>query len=215
MTIFLALCTNIHWECNENAITKRLGDLLVSTNLVQHVSEPNHTNGHIIGLAVTRQDDNIVDVTSLRSMISDHIAMHIHLNMSKPPRPTRTIPLRIIRAIDQNCLADDILESAILRRPAVELDAMVCQYNSTLRTLLEKHASLKSKTFPVRQMIPRFSDDIEDAKQERRKLDRLWRRTTLTIHRQMYQAQKRLLNELMNSEEAKYFNDKIVSSAGN
>ncbi|KAK2148324.1 hypothetical protein LSH36_502g01051 [Paralvinella palmiformis] len=31
----------------------------------------------------------------------------------------------------------------------------------------------------------------------------------------MYQAQKRLLNDLMNPEKAKYFNDKIVSCAGN
>ena len=106
-------------------------------------------------------------------------------------------------------------ESLILRHPAMELDAIVCQYNSTLRTLLNKYASLKSKTFPVREMIPWSSDEIEDAKQQRRKLERFWRRTPLTVHRQMYQAQKRLLNELMNSEEAKYFNDKIVSSAGN
>jgi len=70
-------------------------------------------DGHIIDLAVTCQDDNMVHMTSVHSMISDHTAMHIHLNMSKPPRPTRTISFRKIRAIDQNCLADDIRESAI------------------------------------------------------------------------------------------------------
>jgi hypothetical protein len=64
-------------------------------------------------------------------------------------------------------------------------------------------------------MIPWFSDEIEDATQQRRKLERLWRRTGLTVHRQMYQAQKRLLNHLMNFEKAKNFNDKIVSCAGN
>jgi len=97
----------------------------------------------------------------------------------------------------------------------MELDAMVCQCNSTLRTLLDKHAPLKIKTFPVRQMIPWFSDEIEDAKQQRRKLERLWRRTRLTVHRQMYQAQRRLFNDLMHSEKAKYFNDKIATCAGN
>jgi len=71
---------------------------------------------------------------------------------------------------------------------------MVCQYNSTLMTLLDKHAPLKRKDIPVRQTIPWFSDEIEDVKQQCRKPERLWRRTRLTVHRHMYQAQKRLLN---------------------
>ena len=153
-------------------------------------------------------------MTSVHSTISDHIAIRIHLNMSKLPRPTRIL-FRNIWAIDQNCLADDIRECAILRHPAMELDPMVCQYNSTLRTLLDKQAPLKSKTFPVRKMISWFSDEIENARQQRRKRESLWRRPLLTGHRQMYQAQKRLLNNLMNSEKAKFLNDKIVSCAGN
>ena len=114
-----------------------------------------------------------------------------------------------MRPVDQNYLANNIRESAILRHPPMELDAMVCQYNSTLRTLLDKHASVKSKTFPVRQMITWFSDEVEDVKQQRRKLERVWKRTSLTEHRQMYQTQKRLLNDLINSENAKYFKDNM------
>ncbi|KAK2163487.1 hypothetical protein LSH36_79g11101 [Paralvinella palmiformis] len=178
---------NIHWDCNENATTKMLIDFLDSTNHVQHASEPTHRDCHIIDLAVTRQDDNIVYMTSVHSMISDDMAIHIYLNMSKPPRPTRTISFRKIRAFDQNCQADDIRECTILRYPAMELDSIVCQCNLPLKTLLDKHAPLKSKTFPVRQMIPWFSDEIQDPKQQRRQLERFWRRTRLTVHRQMYQ----------------------------
>ena len=134
---------------------KGLIDLLDSTHLVQHVSEPTHGDGHNTDVAVTRQDDNNVRMTSVQSTISDHTALHIHLNMClKSPRPTRTISFRKIKAIDQTFLDDDIRKSAILRHPAMEPDAMVYQYNSTLRTLLDKHAPLKRKTFPVRQMIP-------------------------------------------------------------
>ena len=42
------------------------------------MSEPTHKDSHIIDLAVTRQDDNIVHMTSVHSMISDHILIHIH-----------------------------------------------------------------------------------------------------------------------------------------
>ena len=62
---------------------------------------------------------------------------------SKPPQLTRTISFRKVRAIDQNCLADDIRESAILGHRAMELDTMVCQYNSIRRTLLTKCPSQK------------------------------------------------------------------------
>ena len=139
----------------------------------------------------------------------------IHLDISKPPWPTRTISFRKIRAIDQNCLAENIRETAILRHSAIELDAMVYQYNSPLRPILDKHSQLESNTFRVRQMIPWFPDQIEDAKQQLEKLERLWTRTRLTVHRQMYQAKKRLFGDLMNSDKVKYFNDKIVSCAGN
>jgi hypothetical protein len=70
----------IHWDCNENATTKRVLDILDSTNLVHHVSEPTHRDGHIIDLAVTRQSDNSVHMTYVHTMISDHIAIHIYLN---------------------------------------------------------------------------------------------------------------------------------------
>ena len=78
--------------------------------------------------------------------ISHNMVIKIHLNMSKPPRPTTTISFRKIRAIDQNCLTDDIWESEILRHLTMEIETMVCPYKSTLMTLPDKHARLKSKT---------------------------------------------------------------------
>ncbi|KAK2154178.1 hypothetical protein LSH36_275g08025 [Paralvinella palmiformis] len=69
--LFIVGDYNIQWDCNENTTTKRLIDILASTNLTQHVWELTHRDGHITGLAVTRQDDNIVHMTSVHSMISD------------------------------------------------------------------------------------------------------------------------------------------------
>ena len=60
---------NIHWDCNENAITKRFIDLLDSTNLVQRMSEPTHGDAHISDLAVTRRDENSIHMASVYSMI--------------------------------------------------------------------------------------------------------------------------------------------------
>ena len=94
----------------------------------------------------------------------DHMAIHIPLNVSKPARLTRTIFLRNIRAIYPNCLADDNREIAILRHPATELDPMVCQYNSTLSTLPDKHAPPKSKTFPVRMRLRRQNNSVGNLK---------------------------------------------------
>jgi len=68
----LLIVGDYNWDCNEKVITKRLIDLLDSTNLVQHVSEPTHRDSHIIDLAGTHQNYNIIHMTSTHSMISDH-----------------------------------------------------------------------------------------------------------------------------------------------
>ena len=90
-------------------------------------------------------------------------------------------------------------KSALLTHPEMEFDTVVCKYSWTLRTLLDKHAALKVKTFPVWKMIPWFSCKTEDVKKQHRKLESLWRGTHLPVHRNMYQAQKRLINDLINT----------------
>jgi hypothetical protein len=46
-------------------------------------------------------------------------------------------------------------------------------YDITLRSILDKHAPLKSKVMTVRTMVPWFNDSLKKLKAKRRKLERI------------------------------------------
>ena len=75
------------------------------------------------------------------------------------------------------CLYDDSTESA---------EEKVHTYNTALKSLADKHAPQITKLVSKRPKCPWFNDDLLSLKLEKRKLERLWRRTELVVHHQMY-----------------------------
>ena len=74
---------NIHWDCQRNADTKQLADVLRSANLRQHVKERTHRHGHILDIAISRDDDNLIKCVSVYSMLSDHFLININVSLRK------------------------------------------------------------------------------------------------------------------------------------
>ena len=52
-------------------------------------------------------------------------------------------------------------------------------YYITLRSILDKHAPLKSKVMTVRPMVPWFNDSLKKQKAKRRKLERIMLKSKL------------------------------------
>ena len=52
---------------------------------------------------------------------------------------------------------------------------MVSCYNSTLSSILDKYAPLKTKSVANRKRVPWFNDKIKDAVKARRRAKRKWR----------------------------------------
>ena len=63
-------------------------------------------------------------------------------------------------------------------------------YDTQLTTVLNKHAPPKEKSIVIRPQQPWFPDDHHRAKSEKRKAERLWRRTGLTVHREIFKEEK-------------------------
>ena len=53
-------------------------------------------------------------------------------------------------------------------------------------------------------------DELHQAKNERRKAERLWRRTGLTVYKEIYRAEKLKYNTLLLDSKAYYFNERIA-----
>jgi len=70
-------------------------------------------------------------------------------------------------------------------------------YDSGIRRLIDKHAPLQVKTITLRSNTPWYTEDIREAKHKRRKAERLWRRTKLTVHHQMFKEECRNIIALL------------------
>lgn len=67
--------------------------------------------------------------------------------------------------------------------PPFTPDQLACHYNDSLRTLLDTLAPLKTQTVSFPHSAPWFSPHLHLLKAKGRQLERLFRKTGLTIHR--------------------------------
>ena len=73
---------NIHVDNSNDTTARQFVDLLDSFNLVQHVSEKTHANGHTIDLVISNAMDHFVnDVKITDPVISDNLAFHSTLHL--------------------------------------------------------------------------------------------------------------------------------------
>ena len=156
---------NIHVDIHDHNDSVKFMDLLVSMGLVQHVNTPTHQRGHILDLIITREVDSLVHKPPISDcFLSDHCTVLCNLSLLKPSLTVREISYRKLKAIRLEAFKDDLELSDPCRNTPQNLDDLVACYNSTLTSILDKHAPLITKTVTVRAQVPWFNDDIKNAK---------------------------------------------------
>ena len=60
-----------------------------------------------------------------------------------------------------------------ITNPSENLDFLVTQYNSDLRSLIDKHTPLVNKNVVLRPFAPWIGDDIRQSKREMRHAERI------------------------------------------
>ena len=74
---------------------------LESFDLIQHVSQPMHSRGHLLDLIMTRSTDHLVEEMEVKDMhISDHFWFHCNLLGQKPKTFRKEITFRKMKALD-------------------------------------------------------------------------------------------------------------------
>ena len=84
------------------------------------------------------------------------------------------------------------------------VDKMVDAFNSTLSTILNKHALLK-KIRVKTQPHPWYNEDIKDARLHRRVCERVWRHTGVVSARIAYQETRNRVNKLIKKTKIQYY----------
>ncbi|XP_053405136.1 uncharacterized protein LOC128558892 [Mercenaria mercenaria] len=194
----------------------------------QHVLEPTHVAGHILGVVITRDTDDIISnvevvdpglTDSNGKLTRDHFAVSFNARVSKPAPIRKTVTFRKMGSIDVKAFKNDLNSFTFLGQDdaVTDLDEIVNSFNSNLTLLVDKHAPVKTKTIVLRPTCPWFNEELHDAKHIKRKLERNWRRTKLTIDHQIYREQCGVVNETVlpsgstSKELAQAFSDFFIN----
>ncbi|KAJ8046228.1 hypothetical protein HOLleu_04841 [Holothuria leucospilota] len=193
--------------------------------MYKNVVGPTHRAGHTLDVVITRESSNFLQgspsiVNSclgdpLGNLTCDHYAVCFNVNIGRPGRIRKQITFRKFRSINVPHFIKDIWRCDELQKVDTPLDELVEAYNRCLATLINRHAPEKTKYITLRPNAPWYTDRLREAKQKRRRAERLWRSTKLSIHWQLFRKQCRQVNKLLFTEKKTYYFNKIVECGNN
>ena len=209
---------NFHLDSPSDRAAARFREVLYIFDLKQHVKDSTHKNEHILDLVITRAGDEPVrNVRVSDPVISDHCAVRWEaLCLKKPGFERRSVCSRKLRSIDKDQFVQDIKDSSLMNHQDFrDVSALSGCYDNTLRSLLDQYAPIKKHTITVRPAAPWYSDNIKQEKAKRRKLERRWRSTKLTIDRELYTEQCKRVNQLIHASKMKFYTNIIEENTNN
>jgi len=139
---------NIHFDHPGNSQVKQFLAALDSTNLIKHVFFPTHRDHHILDLVITPTSSSLNPVIDHSPVSpSDHLPIFSSLSiLPSILSPLTQISFRCFKSIGVSKFTRDILHSRLITHPPTNLSDLVDAYNSTLTSLSDIHAPLKTKT---------------------------------------------------------------------
>lgn len=147
---------NFHLDNENDQSAARFQDLLGAFDLIQHVQDSTHKNGHTLDLMITRAGEEPVrNVRVSDPAISDHCAVHretwclIKLSFER-----RTITYQKLRSLDSGLFIQDIMNSKLMNHNFTDVSVFTDCYTNTLWSLLDKYASAKSRVVTMRPAAP-------------------------------------------------------------
>lgn len=203
---------NFHVDDENNHDANKFKALVYSLDMTQYVTQVTHKHGHTLDLVLTRSSDsdlvNDLDVDA-PDVISDHAAVYFHMPFRKPAPVRKVVTVRNLRDIDAVAFQNDIQQSDLIVNPSDDITELVQQYNNTLANILDAHAPPQTKTITIKHHSPWFTDEIREARRQRRKAERRWRSTKLIVHREIYKEECVKVNKLCEEASRNYYCLKI------
>ena len=174
---------NIHVNKSDSRSTQFL-DILHSHNLDQLVSSPTHKHGNTLDLVITTSDSPLSATVSVYpTRPTDHFPVLSRLEVpSRTPPPIINRTFRRIHSIDVDMFMSDLLSEPLITQPPSSLSDLIGLYNSTLSSLLDKHAPLITKPISSRPSNPWFTSYLHELKATRRRMEKAWKRSSDSYH---------------------------------
>ena len=200
-------------EKSNDPASKKLTDLIYSYNLCQHVKTSTHNKGHMLDLVFTRSmEEQPFNLKVDTPVISDHSPISFNINLSKPLAERKVISFRKVNNIDEKIFQQDIMSSVLYSHPATDIDNLVKQYDNTLRSIFDKHAPLTTKEIRDRPNTPWYNEQVMEAKRLRRRAERKYLSSGLTVHKDILHNQHRNLCTVIAKAKQQFYHEAIVNN---
>ena len=209
---------NFHLDDTTNCDTIKFMDILDSANLSQHVLGSTHRKGHTLDLIITQHNSNLVtDVRILNDVFSDHQVVTCKLNCPRPPLSKIPLTFRSTKQLNGDVFIATLKESLANQDLSVktDIDKMVDIYNSTLKDIYDKLAPVQTRVVNHRPWAPWYNEDLREAKREKRRAERKFRKTKLTVNKHMYIEACERYNRLLENCKTSYYKNKIEGADRN
>ena len=201
---------NLHFDNDTETYAQEMKMLLSNRSFTQIIDKPTQRKNHILDWVVAKENDNTIhNVDVVDKCISDHYVITFHMNVSKPKPLKKLVTSRDIKNINEGTFSSEIIKS--FSTIEGDVDKLAIYYDSELKRILDVHAPLKSRKVSTRKPAPWLNSEVKSAKKERRKAERRWRHSNLTVHRQIFQSLNIFVNRLIQSLKKVFYCDKIQS----
>ena len=121
---------------------------------------------------------SIIQDTSISgSFLPDHPTVLFNLKGCKSESSAKEVWFRKIKSINLPKFKNDIRTSELLLNTPNHLVDLVNCFNTTLKSITDKHAPWRKRSMTQRAQAPWLSDEIRPVKRRRRIAERNWRST--------------------------------------
>ena len=202
---------NVHYNQPSNWLTKQVVDLFTQYDFEQGVNEATFSkSGNIIDWILYRESDALVKNCKVNHMLtSDHVAVTCTLNEFKPAKEFTCRVARNFKNINKEKFRSDI-KSMVTN---FGKDVTAEEFDTGLIKLIDQHAPEERKWIPPgrenKPWFPLVRDELTQAKRIRRRAERKWRKTGLTVHKQIFDNCKQSVVKIVEKAETLYYKSKI------
>ena len=118
---------------------------------------------------------------------------------------------RKLNSVDRISLASDV-EAMLSSTSQNDLPCNFDHYHRVVAAMVDRHAPVVVRRTREHTVKPWYSEGVHKQRMIRRKLERHWQKTRLTVHHQMYEDQSVIVINTIKKAKADYYQGKLASA---
>jgi len=208
----------MHLDNPTDHLTSQFLSLLSSFNLTQHVNFPTHNRNHTLDLVISSSDTSLTpSVSTTLCSLSDHFPVFTEMSLNRTPLPPPTSHyFRRLHSIDTDSFLSDLKSSQLITNPPDSSDCLLTAYNSTLSSLLDKHAPVITKISNRKSKSnPWFSHPLRAFRTTLRHVESVFKRTPSALDWSKFKFLRNRYHHLILDLKKQYFYKLVSSSSDN